>query len=118
MVCEGRVVLSSHVLRILWAYCILFRRKNGITRNHRASCTLGNGCLLFYTVTTGRVLHEEHIELLMEEFEFLKREVAGKELLKGSLRFTGQCKAGLLAKGEGVGKGPGTNIDGSRNHPD
>lgn len=54
----------------------------------------------------------------MEEFEFLKREVAGKELLKGSLRFTGQCKAGLLAKGEGVGKGPGTNIDGSRNHPD
>uniref|UniRef100_A0A8C6HK08 Biliverdin reductase A n=2 Tax=Mus spicilegus TaxID=10103 RepID=A0A8C6HK08_MUSSI len=36
----------------------------------------------------GRVLHEEHIELLMEEFEFLKREVAGKELLKGSLRFT------------------------------
>ncbi|XP_052039481.1 biliverdin reductase A isoform X3 [Apodemus sylvaticus] len=36
----------------------------------------------------GRVLHEEHIELLMEEFEFLRREVAGKELLKGSLHFT------------------------------
>ncbi|XP_034349619.1 biliverdin reductase A isoform X1 [Arvicanthis niloticus] len=36
----------------------------------------------------GRVLHEEHIELLIEEFAFLRREVAGKELLKGSLHFT------------------------------
>lgn len=36
----------------------------------------------------GRVLHEEHVELLMEEFAFLRREVLGKELLKGSLRFT------------------------------
>ncbi|XP_042550917.1 biliverdin reductase A-like isoform X2 [Dipodomys spectabilis] len=36
----------------------------------------------------GKVLHEEHIELLMEEFAFLKREVLGKELLKGSLLFT------------------------------
>ncbi|XP_036280460.1 biliverdin reductase A isoform X1 [Pipistrellus kuhlii] len=36
----------------------------------------------------GRVLHEEHIELLMEEFAFLKKEVAGKDLLKGSLHFT------------------------------
>ncbi|XP_048195363.1 biliverdin reductase A-like [Perognathus longimembris pacificus] len=38
----------------------------------------------------GKVLHEEHIELLMEEFAFLKKEVVGKELLKGSLHFTGQ----------------------------
>lgn len=36
----------------------------------------------------GRILHEEHIELLMEEFEFLRKEVVGKELLKGSLHFT------------------------------
>ncbi|KAM4874669.1 LOW QUALITY PROTEIN: biliverdin reductase A [Thomomys bottae] len=36
----------------------------------------------------GKVLHEEHIELLMEEFAFLKKEVTGKELLKGSLLFT------------------------------
>lgn len=36
----------------------------------------------------GRVLHEEHVELLMEEFAFLRREVSGKELLKGSLHFT------------------------------
>ncbi|KAM8763574.1 biliverdin reductase A [Rhynchonycteris naso] len=36
----------------------------------------------------GKVLHEEHIELLMEEFAFLKKEVMGKELLKGSLLFT------------------------------
>ncbi|ELK33299.1 Biliverdin reductase A, partial [Myotis davidii] len=37
---------------------------------------------------TGKVLHEEHIELLMEEFAFLKKEVVGKDLLKGSLLFT------------------------------
>ncbi|XP_020013286.1 biliverdin reductase A isoform X2 [Castor canadensis] len=36
----------------------------------------------------GKVLHEEHVELLMEEFTFLKKEVVGKELLKGSLLFT------------------------------
>lgn len=36
----------------------------------------------------GKVLHEEHLELLMEEFAFLKKEVMGKELLKGSLHFT------------------------------
>ncbi|KAH0503270.1 AP-4 complex subunit epsilon-1 [Microtus ochrogaster] len=36
----------------------------------------------------GKVLHEEHLELLMEEFAFLKKEVTGKELLKGSLHFT------------------------------
>ncbi|XP_036184830.1 biliverdin reductase A isoform X2 [Myotis myotis] len=36
----------------------------------------------------GKVLHEEHIELLMEEFSFLKKEVVGKDLLKGSLLFT------------------------------
>ncbi|XP_006872219.1 PREDICTED: biliverdin reductase A-like [Chrysochloris asiatica] len=36
----------------------------------------------------GKILHEEHIELLMEEFAFLKKEVVGKDLLKGSLLFT------------------------------
>ncbi|XP_072616172.1 biliverdin reductase A isoform X1 [Vulpes vulpes] len=36
----------------------------------------------------GKVLHEEHVELLMEEFAFLKKEVVGKDLLKGSLLFT------------------------------
>uniref|UniRef100_A0A8C9A0M3 Biliverdin reductase A n=1 Tax=Prolemur simus TaxID=1328070 RepID=A0A8C9A0M3_PROSS len=35
-----------------------------------------------------KVLHEEHVELLMEEFAFLKKEVVGKDLLKGSLLFT------------------------------
>ncbi|XP_074139727.1 biliverdin reductase A isoform X2 [Sminthopsis crassicaudata] len=37
----------------------------------------------------GKILHEEHIELLTEEFAFLKNEVAGKKLLKGTLHFTG-----------------------------
>ncbi|KAL0587894.1 Biliverdin reductase A [Plecturocebus cupreus] len=36
----------------------------------------------------GKVLHEEHVERLMEEFAFLKKEVVGKDLLKGSLLFT------------------------------
>lgn len=46
----------------------------------------------FYSIfpMTGKILHEEHVELLMEEFAFLKKEVVGKELLKGSLLFT--CK--------------------------
>ncbi|XP_069854845.1 biliverdin reductase A-like isoform X1 [Dipodomys merriami] len=48
------------------------------------------------STTSGKVLHEEHIELLMEEFAFLKREVLGKELLKGSLLFT----AGPLEEGQ------------------
>lgn len=43
---------------------------------------------------TGKVLHEEHVELLMEEFAFLKKEVVGKDLLKGSLLFTGQFEVG------------------------
>lgn len=45
-------------------------------------------------------MHEEHIELLMEEFAFLKNEVVGKELLKGSLLFTGQFWAGSEVTGE------------------
>ncbi|GAB1286848.1 Biliverdin reductase A [Apodemus speciosus] len=52
----------------------------------------------FRSLTLRRVLHEEHIELLMEEFEFLRREVAGKELLKGSLHFTVQDFSPLWAE--------------------
>ncbi|XP_068939836.1 biliverdin reductase A [Petaurus breviceps papuanus] len=37
----------------------------------------------------GKVLHEEHIELLTEDFAFLKNEASGKELLEGTLHFTG-----------------------------
>ena len=57
--------------------------------------TVADGCLFHSVfVTTGKVLHEEHVELLMEEFAFLKKEVVGKDLLKGSLLFTGQSRAG------------------------
>lgn len=38
----------------------------------------------------GKVLHVEHIELLTEEYKQLKKEVAGKDLVKGTLHFTGQ----------------------------
>ncbi|XP_066046774.1 biliverdin reductase A isoform X3 [Chamaea fasciata] len=37
----------------------------------------------------GKVLHVEHIELLTEEYKQLKKEVAGKDLVKGTLHFTG-----------------------------
>nr|XP_056713739.1 biliverdin reductase A [Euleptes europaea] len=37
----------------------------------------------------GKVLHVEHIELLTEEYKQLKKEVEGKELVKGTLHFTG-----------------------------
>ncbi|XP_058502249.1 biliverdin reductase A [Solea solea] len=37
----------------------------------------------------GVVLHEEHIELLTEDFKALKKEVEGKSLQEGSLHFTG-----------------------------
>ncbi|XP_012714432.3 biliverdin reductase A [Fundulus heteroclitus] len=39
--------------------------------------------------TKGLILHEEHIELLTEDYKQLKKEVAGKVLLEGSLHFTG-----------------------------
>ncbi|KAG8014386.1 Biliverdin reductase A [Nibea albiflora] len=37
----------------------------------------------------GVILHEEHIELLTEEYKALKREVEGKSLQDGTLHFTG-----------------------------
>ncbi|XP_078544314.1 biliverdin reductase A [Lissotriton helveticus] len=37
----------------------------------------------------GKVLHVEHIELLSEQYKELKKEVTGKELLSGTLHFTG-----------------------------
>ncbi|XP_032091497.1 biliverdin reductase A isoform X2 [Thamnophis elegans] len=37
----------------------------------------------------GKILHVEHIELLSEEYKQLKKEVSGKELVKGTLHFTG-----------------------------
>uniref|UniRef100_A0A8C1ZIC7 Biliverdin reductase A n=1 Tax=Cyprinus carpio TaxID=7962 RepID=A0A8C1ZIC7_CYPCA len=37
----------------------------------------------------GLVLHEEHIELLTPDFKQLKKDIAGKTLEEGTLRFTG-----------------------------
>ncbi|MBN3272833.1 BIEA reductase, partial [Polyodon spathula] len=37
----------------------------------------------------GKVLHEEHIEILTADYKQLKKEVSGKELLEGTLHFTG-----------------------------
>lgn len=38
---------------------------------------------------SGLVLHEEHIELLSEDFKALKREVGAQVLQEGTLHFTG-----------------------------
>lgn len=38
----------------------------------------------------GLILHEEHIELLTEDYKELKREVEGKILKEGTLHFTGK----------------------------
>ncbi|XP_034744489.1 biliverdin reductase A [Etheostoma cragini] len=45
----------------------------------------------------GVILHEEHIELLTEDFKKLKKEVEGKVLQEGTLHFTG----GVLKPGFG-----------------
>ncbi|MBN3307381.1 BIEA reductase, partial [Amia calva] len=48
----------------------------------------------------GKVLHEEHIELLTPDFRQLKKDVSGKTLLQGSLHFTGgpsQAGSGFAA---------------------
>ncbi|XP_072364891.1 biliverdin reductase A isoform X6 [Scyliorhinus torazame] len=37
----------------------------------------------------GKILHVEHIELLSAEYKHLKQQVSGKELMEGSLHFTG-----------------------------
>lgn len=39
---------------------------------------------------SGLILHEEHIELLTEDFKVLKREREGKILLEGTLHFMGK----------------------------
>lgn len=40
-------------------------------------------------VSSGLVLHEEHIELLTPDFKQLKKDISGKTLEKGTLHFTG-----------------------------
>ncbi|KAL0201687.1 hypothetical protein M9458_004874, partial [Cirrhinus mrigala] len=40
-------------------------------------------------VSSGLVLHEEHIELLTPDFKQLKKDIAGKTLEEGTLHFTG-----------------------------
>lgn len=39
---------------------------------------------------SGLILHEEHIELLTEDYKELRREVEGKILQEGALHFTGK----------------------------
>lgn len=46
--------------------------------------------LLLCLCVSGLILHEEHIELLSEDFKALKKEVEGKVLQEGTMHFTGK----------------------------
>ncbi|XP_036939449.1 biliverdin reductase A [Acanthopagrus latus] len=63
-----------------------------MTINYRAAVELWD-----IAQQKGVVLHEEHIELLTEDFKELKRQVEGKQLQEGTLHFTG----GVLKPGFG-----------------
>uniref|UniRef100_UPI0037E8946B biliverdin reductase A n=1 Tax=Semicossyphus pulcher TaxID=241346 RepID=UPI0037E8946B len=61
-----------------------------MTVDHKAAVELWN-----IAEEKGVILHEEHIELLSEDYKNLKREVQGKALQNGTLHFTGgPLKAG------------------------
>ncbi|XP_033953107.1 biliverdin reductase A [Pseudochaenichthys georgianus] len=55
-----------------------------MTMNYKAALELWN-----LAQEKGVILHEEHIELLTEDYKELKREVEGKLLQEGTLHFTG-----------------------------
>ncbi|XP_026230351.1 biliverdin reductase A isoform X2 [Anabas testudineus] len=55
-----------------------------ITLNYKAAVELWD-----LAQRKGLILHEEHIELLTEDYKQLKREVEGKTLQEGTLHFTG-----------------------------
>lgn len=55
-----------------------------MTINHAAALELWD-----LAQEKGLILHEEHIELLTEDFKALKKEVEGKKLQEGTLHFTG-----------------------------
>ncbi|XP_038574737.1 biliverdin reductase A-like [Micropterus salmoides] len=55
-----------------------------MTMNYNAAVELWD-----FAQEKGLILHEEHIELLTEDFKGLKKEVEGKILQEGTLHFTG-----------------------------
>ncbi|XP_071348219.1 biliverdin reductase A [Trachinotus anak] len=55
-----------------------------MTMSHKAAVELWD-----LAQEKGLILHEEHIELLTEDYKQLKREVEGKTLQEGALHFTG-----------------------------
>ncbi|KAG7236664.1 hypothetical protein INR49_000645 [Caranx melampygus] len=55
-----------------------------MTMNHKAAVELWD-----LAKEKGVVLHEEHIELLTEDYKQLKKEVEGKTVQEGTLHFTG-----------------------------
>lgn len=72
-------------------YLLICSELCNILQKHTEQLTV---CASHFTVlfvcVSGVILHEEHIELLSEEFKVLKREVEGKILQEGTLHFTGK----------------------------
>nr|XP_019955748.1 PREDICTED: biliverdin reductase A [Paralichthys olivaceus] len=82
-ICTENVAHEDNVRRFLQAgkhVCVEYP----MTINYKAAVELWDLAL-----EKGLVLHEEHIEILTEEYKGLKREVEGKVLKEGTLHFTG-----------------------------
>ncbi|XP_073347151.1 biliverdin reductase A [Pagrus major] len=82
-ICTENVLHEDNVRTFLQAgkhVCVEYP----MTINYRAAAELWD-----IAQQKGVVLHEEHIELLTEDFKELKRQVEGKLLQEGTLHFTG-----------------------------
>ncbi|KAM8728423.1 biliverdin reductase A [Acanthopagrus schlegelii] len=90
-ICTENVLHENNIRTFLQAgkhVCVEYP----MTINYRAAVELWD-----IAQQKGVVLHEEHIELLTEDFKELKRQVEGKQLQEGTLHFTG----GVLKPGFG-----------------
>ncbi|XP_030259223.1 biliverdin reductase A [Sparus aurata] len=82
-ICTENVLHENNVRTFLQAgkhVCVEYP----MTINYRAAVELWD-----IAQQKGVILHEEHIELLTEDFKELKRQVEGKLLQEGTLHFTG-----------------------------
>lgn len=73
------MILKCFYVKVSWQYVILC-----------IGVSLSLSKLPLCWRVSGLILHEEHIELLTEDFKALKREVEGKILQEGTLHFTGK----------------------------
>ncbi|KAM9844347.1 biliverdin reductase A [Aulostomus maculatus] len=90
-ICTDNVLHEDNIRSFLQAgkhVCVEYP----MTMNYKAAVELWS-----LAQEKGVILHEEHIELLSEDYKLLKREVEGKVLQEGTFHFTG----GVLKPGFG-----------------